>query len=181
MPYGESQNRKPLECPTPDGSQARSNNIVWLADSAWVSIRRASAARARRAAEHGSFSGKGKNAMESGELKSSCARTGWMRPAIVLVLALVIGIAIGFAAGWFLRGRSTPELVSQEGTVTLFDGEEKDVFYPRPYANPPALDIDTSIGSLTLTEQRANGFKIRAKPGNTVQNRPWRAKGVLAN
>jgi hypothetical protein len=95
------------------------------------------------------------------------------------LLALVSGLGVGFAAGWFWRGNTLPELVVQKGSISLVQGDEKEVFYPRPYTAPPALRISAE-NALELLEQRANGFKVRAKPTTNSVTSDWHAEGVPA-
>jgi hypothetical protein len=108
--------------------------------------------------------------------------SGNPRPGAFRALVVVTALGVGFAAGWFARSGTAPSgLLVQEGRFSLFDGE-KEVYYPRPFATPPHLEFP-NVGVpevITAVEQRADGFKVRTKPGSSVQNQPWRAEGVTA-
>ena len=72
-------------------------------------------------------------------------------------------------------------LLIQSGEINL-DSEE--VFYPRPYANPPALKIDNKDSNLifyTIAEQRRDGFRLKITA--TASKGPparFEARGVAA-
>jgi hypothetical protein len=99
--------------------------------------------------------------------------------APLVLLALAIGLGVGFAAGWFSRGNTLPDLVVQKGSVSLVKDEEKEIHYPRPYTAPPALKISAE-NAVALIDQNANGFKVRAKPTTNSVTFEWQTEGVPA-
>jgi hypothetical protein len=90
-------------------------------------------------------------------------------------------LSIGFAAGWLIySGPIGWQSVVQEGTFSYASGEAVYVYYPRPFAEPPALEINYIPEALTILEQRSDAFKIRGHADSHGQNIQWRARGKLA-
>jgi hypothetical protein len=111
----------------------------------------------------------------AGALRS--VRYGFGRLAVVAVVALVLG----FVAGWFGRGYKLNAETVQEGVFSLSGGEEKKIVFPRPFRSVPHLEVEESNQFVTVKEVQAGYFVVRIdNPASSVSNKPWRARGVLA-
>lgn len=106
---------------------------------------------------------------------------------LVVVCAAVGLFAGGVAVGWF-AARFTPgdsgELLVQIGEIDAINNpKEFDVFYPRPYARPPALKInDEGSGLLAyeITQQRTDGFRLRINASGSDRPARYEARGLPA-
>jgi hypothetical protein len=67
----------------------------------------------------------------------------------------------------------------QCGEVRLAPGEERIVYYPIAYAQPPNLELDNLCNTCVLLEQHSDRFCIR-NPALTSRTVEWRARGVKA-
>ncbi len=78
------------------------------------------------------------------------------------------------------------ELLTQEGTQTLSDFDEHEVFYAVHYVSPPSLSLDSTTPLKTrvrLLIQRADGFKYRVNELSVLhpgEKFTWTAKGIRA-
>lgn len=71
-------------------------------------------------------------------------------------------------------------LLIQTGEISLASSE---VFYPRPYASPPALKIeakDSNLLAYEITEQRRDGFRLRVQASGGGPPARYEARGVPA-
>jgi hypothetical protein len=68
----------------------------------------------------------------------------------------------------------------QQSSVAMNPGEEKWVFYPRPYTAKPGLEVHSVGNNCQVLEERADGFRVRnvasASPGSFT----WKASGQPA-
>jgi hypothetical protein len=119
------------------------------------------------------------------------------------LLGLAVGLGLAFAGGYWLgRTNSRPGGAENSGPRPGFpaaadDGllaqvglmqhvtevsKEYQVFYPRPYAAPPEITINTYPPErYELIEQRKDGFRIRFKILAAEGEPPsYRARGVPA-
>jgi hypothetical protein len=83
-----------------------------------------------------------------------------------------VGTAGGPAAG----------LVTASGDLkqVVVGAKGTDVYYPRPFASPPALTFtrpEHGTYVFEVLEQRADGFKIRASAISTAEYPRWEATG----
>ena len=68
----------------------------------------------------------------------------------------------------------------QEGQTTLAAGEERDIYYPIPYAHTPNLEISDPVNGTLVLEQKEDHFRIcnqNWRPGLTLK---WEARGIKA-
>lgn len=88
-----------------------------------------------------------------------------MRRWWVSGVMLVVGLGIGFAIG---RYPTSTNLFEQTAVLTNADQSgDFEVFYPRPFASPPSLEVIDPLPAETfgrwvfkVAEQRADGFKL---------------------
>lgn len=69
-----------------------------------------------------------------------------------------------------------PSVVPQTSSITIPKGQELTVYYPKPYASPPNLELDNSSQNCKIIEQRADHFRVR-NDGTTLEVK-WTARGV---
>jgi hypothetical protein len=101
---------------------------------------------------------------------------------VAIPLALVVGLAVGFLAGWLTHrgGLGSTELVIQEGKLSHGNREVVAVYYARPFVERPTLEINYPPGALTILEERNDGFTIQGNPDSYSRNIQWRARGKVA-
>src|SRR4051812_33302494 len=90
---------------------------------------------------------------------------------------LVVGVAVGFAGGFFFAkrihrvdGRShVMEYVGDDRRVDLAEGGAFEITYPHPYTNPPELRVLTDEMNFAvkyeILDQRNDGFRINIERG----------------
>ncbi|HEX5273614.1 MAG TPA: hypothetical protein VFW33_24125 [Gemmataceae bacterium] len=126
-------------------------------------------------------------------------RVWWWRGAAVVLLTC--GVAAGLSCGTFpasvadARGFPFGGSGVQEGEVTLRDGDEAAVTYPRAYQEPPRLvivefrqswfkDKPYSKSDFQFVRPTATGFRVvnnHPEPGRgSTATFKWRAEGVIA-
>ena len=76
------------------------------------------------------------------------------------------------------------EILSQEGTQTLTDWDDHEVFYAIHYVSPPSLWFESEPPLRTIVrilEQRPDGFKYAVVTGGSLytgEKFTWKAKGI---
>lgn len=70
-----------------------------------------------------------------------------------------------------------PSVVPQTSSITIPKGQELTVYYPKPYASPPNLEVDNSSPNCKLIEQKADHFRVR-NDGAAPLTMTWTARGV---
>jgi hypothetical protein len=70
-------------------------------------------------------------------------------------------------------------VLEQEGKVTLLNSEERDVYYPIPYASIPNLELTTDnlINHYEILQQKEDHFRVRNTIGLEIELN-WHARGV---
>jgi hypothetical protein len=94
--------------------------------------------------------------------------------AILCPLASMGCLALNFG-GWSQKA-DDPSVLMQTGSTPIPKGQEATVYYPKPYASPPNLELDDTFHSYKIVEQRADCFRVRNDSGTWVLN--WTARGV---
>lgn len=74
------------------------------------------------------------------------------------------------------------DVLTQQGCVaTLASKEEREVYYPIPYATPPNLELTTESAcdrhDVQILEQKEDRFRIKAKSA-LLSSVTWKARGV---
>jgi hypothetical protein len=62
--------------------------------------------------------------------------------------------------GWSHKA-DDPSVLAQTGSVPIPKGQEVTVYYPKPYASPPNLELDDTFHSYKIIEQKADCFRVR--------------------
>jgi hypothetical protein len=68
-------------------------------------------------------------------------------------------------------------VLNQEGEISLAGGEERDVFYPIPFASNPNLELSSSFNQCVIAEQKEDHFRVQNKSWHDMEAR-WHAKGI---
>jgi hypothetical protein len=90
----------------------------------------------------------------------------WWVPCVALVVGLCLGLCLGLVVERYAASKRTSEHTAE---LTNADRSgDYEVFYPRPFASPPNLEVIDPLPRDTfgrwlfkITEQRADGFKIQ--------------------
>jgi hypothetical protein len=97
----------------------------------------------------------------------------------IRTLFSIVGLA--FLAIEVVRNRGKRGRFS--GDIGLDQDAEHEVFYPRPFASPPNLNVSQSSDEaprFKIIDQRADGFKIEIKKSTFVRQRvKWVARGIF--
>lgn len=103
-----------------------------------------------------------------------------VRIAISVIAAIMIPmmsmgcLALNFG-GWSQKS-DDPSIVAQSGSVPIPKGQEVVVYYPRPYASPPNLELEDTFHNYKIVEQRPDCFRVRNESG--TWDLKWTARGV---
>jgi len=104
--------------------------------------------------------------------------------SVAAVVAAVVGVGAAFVTVRclpVLAGQSTNGAI-QEGTTEVRWGEEVEVFYKPPFANPPDLKFPEGLeNNCHVSDRKAASFKLRrdvgGSPGPQYPAVKWRAEG----
>jgi hypothetical protein len=77
--------------------------------------------------------------------------------------------------GWSQKA-DDPSVVAQTGSTAIPKGQEATVYYPKPYASPPNLELDDTFRNYKIIEQKADCFRVRNESG--TWDLKWTARGV---
>lgn len=116
----------------------------------------------------------------------------WQRPGgTILLAALVAGfvatvVSVGINVISFVASKPRPggeELLRQNGAVTIGTNQDKEVFYPIPYAGPPHLTLDADgivhWEGLKIKEQKPDHFTLQySSPFGGAISVRWKAEGL---
>jgi hypothetical protein len=132
---------------------------------------------------------------ESGIDSSSYDRTlsfpeSWRTRLGRIVLSRPVGVLAGAALLLIFLGCMSLSIgckpdgdgtICQEGKVCLQGEEERDVYYPVPYASPPNLEISDGGSWYEIIEQKADHFRIRSGgAAHSDRHSAWASDGAAA-
>lgn len=122
-------------------------------------------------------------------------KSHWLRERLHMIVAALAGAVAGISCmsigiGNKFADTPTAETASatgtlkQEGTFNVLDTTQKptEVYYPRPYASPPNLQLSTDsfpvADFVELIDQKADHFTYRRLRQASIVTFKWRAEGV---
>ncbi len=98
-----------------------------------------------------------------------------------LVLALLTTIFLGCMSlsfgGRTYQGTTAENVVVQEGKAVIPAHCEQDVYYPRPFAHTPNLEMEDTMFAGSVVEQKEDHFRI-VNNGLLPVTASWTARGV---
>jgi hypothetical protein len=103
------------------------------------------------------------------------------RPLVAGAAVLLVAIVLGCMSVSVDPSNTTMDdgVCKQTGTVSVLPGEEVEVFYPKPFATTPNLQIISPLGECRAVAQYPDRFRVRNTGVLFDREITWEAKGIL--
>jgi hypothetical protein len=98
--------------------------------------------------------------------------------ATVSLAVIFLGcMSLSFGERTVVETHPEHDVLTQEGSVSVLEGEVREVYYPIPYASPPNLDVRDCFHDCMILDQKPESFRVRNPTHSSIEVK-WKARGV---